>query len=63
MLGAAKADFEPYLHWRVRKQRAQIGRRGLARIKGNARQQRLEQRRLPRFQRMALAPAKEGALR
>ncbi len=62
MFGAAEADFEAHVIGRAGKQRAQIGRRGLAGIKGNARQQRLKQRRLPRPQRMALAPPEEGAL-
>ena len=63
MLGAAEADFQAHLVERLTKQRAQIGRRGLGEIERELRQQRVEQRGLPRLQRMALAPAEEGALR
>ena len=63
MLAAAEADFQPDVVERACKKRAQIGRRRLGEIEREARQQRVEQRRLPRLQRMALAPAEEGALR
>ena len=46
---------------RLRKQRAQVGRRGPIEIERKPRQQRLEQRRLARPQRMPLAPAEERA--
>ena len=61
MLGAAEADFEADVV-DIRVKRTQIGRRGLGEIKRESRQKRLEQRRLPRPQRMALAPPEEGAL-
>ena len=63
MLGAAEADFQPHVVERLCKQRAQIGGRRLGQIEREARQQRVEQRGLPRLQRMTLAPAEEGALR
>ena len=47
----------------VWKQRAQIGRRRLGEIEREPRQQRVEQRGLPRLERMPFAPAEEGALR
>ena len=60
MLAAAEADFEPDVVDAV-EQRAQIGGRGRGQIEREPRQQRVEQRRLARPQRMALAPAEEGA--
>ena len=60
MLAAAEAAFEPDLV-DVVEQRAQIGRRGRGQIEREPRQQRVEQRGLALAQRMALAPAEEGA--
>jgi hypothetical protein len=61
MFGAAEADLHAHFIDRRRKQRAQIGGRRLAEIDRKPRQQRIEQRRLPRLERMAFAPAEEGA--
>ena len=63
MLGAAEADFQAHFVDVSRNSVAQIGGRRLREIERDARQQRIEQRRLARAQRMALAPAEEGALR
>src|SRR5262249_34174541 len=61
VLAPAEADLEADAVDRARKQRAQrIGRRRAV-IEREPRQQRLHQRRLMRPQRMALAPAEEGA--
>ncbi len=62
MLAAAEADFEPHVvDGSVETARA--GRPAArVEIERQPRQQRLEQRRLPRAQRMALAPAEEGAV-
>ena len=60
MLAAAEPDLQPHLV-DAAEQRAQIGRRGVLQIERQPRQQRVEQRRLLRPQRMALAPAEEGA--
>ena len=60
MLAAAEADLEADVAGAV-EQRAQIGRRRAIEIERELRQQRLEQRRLPRLERMALAPAEERA--
>ena len=62
MFGAAEADFKPHIV-DVAEQCAQIGGRRLAQIERDARQQRVEQRGLPRLERMPFAPAEEGALR
>src|SRR6185312_112944 len=62
MLGSAEADLQPHLV-DAGKERAQIGRRRLRRVDADLRQQRVEQRRLPRLERVALAAAEEGALR
>ena len=60
MLAAAEAAFQPDVV-DVVEQRAQIGRSRRGEIEREPRQQRVEQRRLPLAQRMALAPAEEGA--
>jgi hypothetical protein len=62
MLGAAETDFEADGADIIKKD-AQIGWRRLAEIERYFRQQTIEQRRLPRPQRMALAAPEEGALR
>ena len=63
MLGAAETDFNAHSIERLVEQRAQIGGCGIAQIERDARQQRVEQRGLPRLQGMTLAPAEEGARR
>ena len=63
MLGAAEADFQAQFVDGMRKQRAQIGRRGPGEVERERRQQRVEQRGLTRLERMALAAAEKGALR
>ena len=60
MLAAAEAAFQPDLVDTI-EQRAQIGRRGRGQIEPEPRQQRVHQRGLALAQRMALAPAEEGA--
>ena len=60
VLAAAEAAFQPHVVDAV-EQRAQIGGRGRRQIERKLRQQRVEQRGLARPQRMALAPAEEGA--
>src|SRR5476649_1214259 len=62
MFGAAETDFQPHLVERNIEQSAQIGGRRFDQIEREARQSCVEQRGLPRLQRMTLAPAKEGAL-
>ena len=62
MLGAAEADFQPHVV-DAAEQSAQIGWRRFGKIERELRQQRVEQRGLPRLERMAFAPAEEGALR
>ena len=49
MFGAAKADFEAHSIERLVEQRAQIGGRGFGEVERDARQQRVEQRGLPRL--------------
>ncbi len=61
MLAAAEAAFQSDVAGAL-EQRAQIGRRRAIKIERELRQQRVEQRRLPRFERMALAPAEKRAL-
>ena len=61
MLAAAEAAFQSDVAG-AREQRAQIGRRRAIKIERELRQQRVEQRRLPRLERMALAPAEKRAL-
>ena len=63
MLGAAEADLEAQRRRSVRKQAGEVGRRRLAEIGRDLRQQILEQLDLPRAQRMALLAAEESALR
>src|SRR4051794_26845079 len=60
MFAAAEAAFQPDLV-DTRKQRTQIGRSGCGKIELELRQQRVHQRGLALAQRMALAPAEEGA--
>ena len=60
MLAAAEADLETHLVDRTGEQRAQIGRRRRREIEREPRQQRFEQRRLLRTQRMALAAAEKA---
>jgi hypothetical protein len=61
MFGAAETDFQPHRVGRIREQRAQIGRRRFARIEREAGQQCIEQRGLPRLERMPFAAAEKGA--
>src|SRR5882724_9850432 len=60
MFAAAEAAFQPDLVDSM-EQRAQIGRSGRGKIELEPRQQRVHQRGLALAQRMALAPAEEGA--
>src|SRR5665213_2428087 len=62
MLGAAETDFEAHAIDSIKKD-PQIGGRRLAEIERYFRQQAIEQRRLPRSQRVALASPEEGARR
>src|SRR4029077_1705817 len=58
-----EADLQPQIiHWCC-KQRTQVGRRGFGQIDCEPRRQRIEQRRLARLERVALAAAEEGACR
>ena len=63
MLGAAEADFQAHLVGAFANSARRSAGAGLVEIERETRQQRVEQRRLPRLERMALAPAEEGALR
>ena len=58
VLSAAESDLQAHVVDRDRKQRRQTAGRRVE-VQREARQQRVEQLRLPRAQRMALAPAKE----
>ena len=60
-LAAAEAAFQAHTVNAI-EQRVQIGRRRVTEIERKPRQQRVEQRRLPGFERMPLAPAEERAL-
>jgi hypothetical protein len=61
VLCAAETDLQPHLIDGAWKQRAQIRGRRLGEIEPQPRQQRVEQRRLARLERVAFAPAEEGA--
>src|SRR5262245_35720484 len=63
MLGAAEADLEPQRIDRHRKKRAWIGWSRPVQVECQSRQQRLEQRRLTRLERMAFAAPEKSALR
>jgi len=62
MFGTAETDFKPHLVKLKIEKFAQIGGRRLAKVERDTRQQSVEQRQLPRPQRMTLAAAEEGAL-
>src|SRR5262245_54965484 len=61
MLAATEAAFEAHRVDAV-EQRAQVGRRRTVETERELWKQRVEQRRLPRLQRVALAPAKKSTL-
>ena len=60
VLAAAKTDLEPHRIDRLGKERAKLGH-GCGQIERESRQQRLQQRGLPRPQAVALAASKKGA--
>ena len=62
VLSPAEADLQPHVRDGLREQCAQIAGRRRGHIDREARQQRFEQRGLMRPQRVALAPAEEGAV-
>jgi hypothetical protein len=61
MFGAAKSDFEPHAVDFTCKQLAEIGRRRVAEIERELRQQCAEKGRLPRLECVTLAAAKKRA--
>lgn len=61
MFGAAKSDFEPHAVDFTCKQLAEIGRRRVAKVKRELRQQCIEKGRLPRLECVTLAAAEERA--
>jgi hypothetical protein len=63
MLGAAEADLEPQYIDRCGKQRAQVGGSGLREVEREPWQERFEQGRLTRLERMPLAAPEEGTFR